>query len=198
MTQEKNRRRGARGVNRRSRLTGMFAVAVFCAVSSYMFRAEAQEAPSKDASRAARPANATKCDLSIPLQVALTPLNEPRAGSTARFALTFTSGIDPDLVKSMWIEYEVPDRLKSRETSFANHEIPRMTRSSRQELDLAMPEQGRYRVRARLMVELTDGRTISKTATRWIGDGPPEGVIGRIGAPDGTGIQVYQGVSGRN
>jgi hypothetical protein len=147
-----------------------------------------------------RPAQATPCDLSIPLQISLTLLNEPGVGSTARFAASIESGIDPDLVKQMWVEYEVPERMRQSREYLENREIPRMARTSRQELAVVVPDKGRYQIRARLMVELVNGKTISKTATQWInlGNSPPEGLVGRIVDPDGTGIRVYQGVTVRN
>jgi len=52
-----------------------------------------------------------------------------------------------------------------------SREIPRLTRTSRQELELPLADGGRYRIRARLVVELVNGQTISKTATRWINPG---------------------------
>ncbi len=181
-------------------LPGILAVAIVGAVSSFWVGARAQAVPEQDTIRASRPVQATRCDLSVPLQVSLTTLSELRPGSTARFSVAFTSGVDPDLVKRMWIEYEVPERLKSGRSSFQNSEIPRTIRSSRQELELPVPDRGRYEVRARLVVELTNGRKISKTATQWINpeNVPPEGVTGRIVGPDGTGIQVYRGVTVRN
>jgi Flp pilus assembly protein CpaB len=59
-----------------------------------------------------------------------------------------------------------------------------------------VPDESRYAIRARLIVHLTNGKTISQTAIRWIDLGaedPPEGMIGRIVNPDGTAIRVYQG-----
>jgi hypothetical protein len=176
------------------------SVAVVSAISSYCVRVEAQSGASWTQEEASRPAQATRCDLSIPLQVFLTPLNEPKAGSTARFSVSIESGIDPDLVRRLWVEYEIPERIRPGREFLENREIPRLTRTSRQELDLPLADEGRYQIRARLMVELVSGQTISKTATRWINprNALPEGVIGRIVDPDGTGIRVYQGVTVRN
>lgn len=176
------------------------AVAVACAVSSYSFREETRSGALSAAEAAPRPAQATQCDLSIPLQISLTLLNDLSVGSTANFAVSIESGIDPDLVRKMWVEYEVPERMRRAREYLENREIPRMARTSRQQLAVIIPDEGRYQIRARLVVELVDGKTISKTATRWInlGNSPPEGMVGRIVDPDGTGIRVYQGVTVRN
>lgn len=176
------------------------AIAVACAISSYCLRVEAQSKAPQVREDFPRPAQATHCDLSIPLQISLTPLNEPGVGGTARFAVSTESGIDPDLVKRMWVEYELPERMRPNRAYLEDREIPRMARESRHELGVLVPDQGRYPIRARLMVELVDGKTISKTATRWInlGNSAPEGMLGRMVDPDGTGIRVYQGVTVRN
>jgi len=110
------------------------------------------------------------------------------------------SGIDSDLVSRMWLEYEIPERMRPNREFSESREIPRLTRTSRQELELPLADGGRYRIRARLVVELVNGQTISKTATRWInpGNALPEGVIGRIVDPDGTGSRIYQGLAVRN
>jgi hypothetical protein len=175
-------------------------LAVVSAISSFCVRVEAQSGASRAQEPYSRPAQATRCDVSIPLQISLTPQNEPRAGSTARFSVSIESGIDPDLVRRLWVEYEIPERIRPTREFSENREVPRLTRTSRQELELPLADEGRYRIRARLVVELVSGQTISKTATRWINprNALPEGVIGRIVDPDGSGIRVYQGVKVRN
>ncbi len=147
-----------------------------------------------------RPQQATRCDLTVPLQVVLTPLNAAKAGRTVRFSVNIESHVDPDLVKSMWLEYEVPERMRPPRAYAGRREVPRLVRSGRQELELLLPDEGRYHVRARLVVELWNGKTISKTATHWINpeNALPEGMVGRIVAPDGTAIRVYQGLAGKN
>ncbi len=126
-------------------------------------------------------------------------MNEPVAGGTAGFSVDIRSGIDPDRVKRMWTEYEIPARLRLKQGYSEIREIPRLARENRDELRVGVPETGRYAIRARLVVEFADGTTISKTATRWInlGNAPPEGMTGRIVDPDGNGIRVYQGVTER-
>lgn len=176
------------------------AIAVACIVSSFGSRMQAQSASPPARIESPRPAEATQCGLSIPLQISLTLLNELSVGSTASFAVSIESGIDPDLVSKMWVEYEVPERMRRDREYLENREIPRTARTNRQQLAVIIPDKGRYQIRARLVVELVDGKTISKTATQWInlGNSPPEGMVGRIVDPDGTGIRVYQGVTVRN
>jgi hypothetical protein len=147
-----------------------------------------------------RPVQASRCDLSIPLKISISPLNKPEAGTTVRFAVSIESGIDPDLVKRIWVEYEFPERMRRSGRLPAGFEIPRIARQNRTELAVLVPDRGRYVIRARVRVELADGRTVSRTATRWINldNVPPEGWMGRIVDPDGTGIQVYQGRTVRN
>jgi hypothetical protein len=68
------------------------------------------------------------------------------------------------------------------------------------EFGVIVPDESRYSIHARLIVRLTNGKTISQTAVRWIDLGaedPPEGMIGRIVDPDGAAIRVYQGVTVR-
>ncbi len=138
--------------------------------------------------------------MSVPIRIALTPLNEPGAGAIARFSVSTESGLDPDLVKRMWVEYEVPEQMRRQREFVERREISRRERKSREELGVLVPDRGRYALRVRFMVELVDGKTISKTATRWInpGNSPPDGMTGRILDPHGTGVRVYQGTTERN
>ncbi|HYK89647.1 MAG TPA: hypothetical protein VE398_12800 [Acidobacteriota bacterium] len=174
-------------------------IIVACA-SSLCFGAAAMSGTQPARSEGPRPANATPCALTVPIRISLTPLNEPGAGGTARFSVSVESGVDPDLVRRMWIEYEIPERMRRGRESPANRELPRTAAKNRDEFNVGIPDQGRYAIRARLMVELTDGNTISRTATRWInlGNTAPDGMIGRITDPDGTGIRVYQGDTERH
>ncbi len=176
------------------------ACAAACALASYCLGMGAQMGSPRQSSEYGRPAQATRCDLTVPLQIDLSPLNEPQVGLPARFAVSIKSGIDPDLVKRMWLEYEYPERMRQPLASLENLEFPRTARNGRREMQVLVPDKGRYQIRARLMVELINGKTISKTATRWInlGNAAPDGMIDRIAAPDGTGIRVYQGITVRN
>jgi hypothetical protein len=174
--------------------------AVLCSLSVCHLRLTAQDPATKGSTGCPIPAQATRCDLSIPLEVALNPLAEPAAGRDITFAVDIKSGLDPDLVKRMWLEYEYPESMARIRPSLAEREIARTTRGGRRELGLFVPDRGRYRIQARLRVELADGRTISTTATHWIniGNALPEGMVGRIVSPDGTGVRVYQGSTVRN
>jgi hypothetical protein len=175
------------------------SLAVVCAVCTCLFTTGIQRG-SQPQQEHPRPAQASRCDLSIPIRISMSPLNKAEVGGTARFAVNVESGIDPDLVKRMWVEYELPERMRRNRAFPARFEIPRLARQNREELSVTVPDNGRYAIRARLMVELMGGRIVSTTATRWInlGNVPPEGWIGRMVDPDGTGIQVYQGRTVRN
>ena len=142
----------------------------------------------------------TQCDPSLPISVELVPENEPRVGLTARFRFEVRSDLDPDLIRDMRVEYETPPRLQIR--SDLSREPERLAKSGRSQLrfGVVVPDEARYSIRARVIVTLTNGKTISQTAVHWIDLGaedPPEGMVGRIVDPDGTGIRVYQGTTAR-
>jgi hypothetical protein len=142
------------------------------------------------------PPGATRCEPSLPISVELTPLNQPAVGRPTRFGITVISILDPDLIQDMQLLYEVPAGV--RMTARAGIEPQVLHRSGRTNLELGviLPDQARYVIRARLVVRLTNGKTISQTAARWVGiseDDRPEGMIGRMVDLDGTGIRVYRG-----
>ena len=145
-------------------------------------------------------AGRTHCDLSLPIHVELVPLSEPHVGQAARFRVEVESNLDPDLVQDARVEYELPDRVRMLDD--AGREPQGLAKSGRSRLEFAVtvPDESRYSIRARLIVRLTNSKTISQTAVRWIDLGaedPPEGMIGRIVDPDGGGIRVYQGITAR-
>jgi hypothetical protein len=144
----------------------------------------------------ALPQGATRCDPSIPISIELTPLNQPALGRPTRFGVTIVSRLDPDLIQDMQLLYELPARV--RMTAQAGAAPPALRKSGRTDLELGvmLPDRSRYPIRARLVVLLANGKTISQTAVRWAGlsgEDQPEGMIGRITDPDGTGIRVYRG-----
>jgi len=145
------------------------------------------------------PAGATRCDLSVPIQIKMVQLDDARAGLPARFQVEIESDLDPDLVRDIWVEYDFPEKVRSVANAASAPQHLNRAGHSRLELGVIVPDQDRYRLRARLFVRLTDGRTISQTAVRWINSDkrPPEGMIGRIPRPDGSGIRVYRGVTTR-
>jgi hypothetical protein len=163
--------------------------------------------PSKSGARAqekARPAyrygvppNATRCDIMLPIQIELIPLNPAEPGQTAQFQIRTASRLDPDQVKNIWIEYDVPQRLRRPSTPSKGM----LAKTGRSVFDLAVyvPDPAPYAIRARMVVELTDGSTISKTVTQWINVGPDDtpGMTRRFVDPDGSGIRVYQGATVR-
>jgi hypothetical protein len=145
-------------------------------------------------------ARRTHCDLSLPIRVELVPLSEPRVRQAARFRVEVESDLDPDLVQDARVEYELPDRVRMLDDARREPQGLAKSGPSRLEFAVIVPDESRYSIRARLIVRLTNGRTISQTAVRWIDLGaedPPEGMIGRIVDPDGVGIRVYQGVTVR-
>ena len=144
----------------------------------------------------ALPATATRCDASIPIQIELTPLNQPSVGRPTRFRVSVMSSLDPDLVRDLQVIYELPARVRTiPQTRDASRVLQRSGQTDL-ELGILLPDEARYPVRARLVVHLANGRTISQTAVNWVGvsgEDRPEGMIGRIVDPDGTGIRVYRG-----
>lgn len=145
------------------------------------------------------PPGATHCDILLPIRIELVPLNSPEPGKTANFQVQVESSLDPDIVGRSWVEYEIPPAVR-RSGSPVGPGL--LAKSGASVLDLAVeaPDRLPYAIRARLVVELTSGITISRTATRWINlreDAVPEGMIRRVVDPDGTGIRIYQGVTVR-
>lgn len=177
------------------RLLVIVGCAALACVSAISLRVEAQTGFTVRGN-SSLPPDATRCDVSLPITVEMVPLNEPEVGQAAKFQVLVDSKIDPDLVESIRVEYELPDGIRlAPGTSSAPAALARSGKS-RLELGAIIPDQARYALRARLIVQLTNGKSISQTAVRWIDLGPedqPEGMIGRIVNPDGTGIRVYQG-----
>jgi hypothetical protein len=146
------------------------------------------------------PPGATPCDVGIPIKIELVPLNDPAVGGVASFDVQVDSQLDPDIVQDMRVHYIVPGRMRLLSSS---PEVADLSRSGRSRLpmDLTVPDEARYEIRARLVVRLRNGRTIAQTAVQFVDLGDPDtppGMIGRIVTPDGSGIRVYQGVTVRN
>jgi len=176
----------------------LFAVSAGGALSP---RIAAQNRSPEDPRISSLPPSATRCDISLPIRVELTPLNQPEEGKVARFSVDAEFLLDPDLIESSWVEYDLPARVRrSADTSDARGILGRARRTGRAELGVIVPNRQRYEIRARLLVRLTTGQTLAQTAVRQIniGNVPPEGMIGRIVDPDGNEIQVYQGVTVRD
>jgi hypothetical protein len=124
------------------------------------------------------------------------PLNQPEVGKAARFQVLVDSKIDPDLVEEMRVEYEIPEGVRLAPGTNSSPALLARSGKSRMELAAIVPDQARYPIRARVIVNLRNGKSLSRTAVQWIDLGledAPEGMIGRIVDPDGTGIRVYQG-----
>jgi hypothetical protein len=169
--------------------------------SAFSPRIAAQNRPERDSRIPGLTPYATRCDISLPLQVELTPLNQPEVGKIARFRVDAQVFLDPDLIESSWVEYDLPARVqRSADTSDARGILSRTGRTGRAQLGVIVPNNQRYEIRARLFVRLINGRTLTQTAVRQInlGNVPPEGMIGRMTDPDGNEIQVYQGVTVRD
>jgi hypothetical protein len=146
------------------------------------------------------PAGATHCDVLLPIQIELVPLNSPEIGKTANFQVRIESSLDPDIVRSTWVEYEIPQAVRRSGSPVGPGLLAKSGRSTL-DLGVAAPNRLPYAIRARLVVQLTNGSTISRTATRWINlreDDVPEGMIRRVVDADGTGIRIYQGVMVRH
>jgi len=142
------------------------------------------------------PAGATRCDPSIPIFVELATTTEPVAGRPARFEARVQSKIDADLVRAAWLEWEVPPRVRRLAASGEGGTLIDGSGRGTATLDAVIPDQSRYSIRARFVVQLKDGKTIAQTAVRWVnlgGQEAQEGLMRRIANPDGTGVRVYQG-----
>lgn len=148
----------------------------------------------------AQPPEETRCEPSIPLSIALLPLDKPEAGRWTRFQLSVESGFDPDIIRDLRIEYDFPPEVRMVPALSNDREWLRKAGPSRSELRALIPDQRRYALSARVVVMLRDGQTVSQSAVRYVDLGeedPPEGMIGQITNPDGSSIIVYQGVTVR-
>lgn len=142
----------------------------------------------------------TTCDSLIPLSVDLVPLTDPKPGGVLQLQVEVQSGLDPDEVRSTRIEYQVPQPLRRSLAAAQDRDIPLRQGRGRTRLSVTIPDREAYEIRARVVVELRNGRTVAQTAVRWVNAGPdyrPQGMIGRVVLPDGAGIRVYQGVTAR-
>jgi hypothetical protein len=143
-----------------------------------------------------RPLSVTRCDADIPLRIELIPLTQPRVGRRLQLDVEIESAIDPDLVRSSRIEYEIPRRLSQTAEHIESRDVLRGSRRGRSQVRLTIPDETRFAVRATIVVELVNGSTLSRTSTQWIDLGkpdPPEGMLRRIVDPAGSGIRVYKG-----
>jgi len=161
---------------------------------------EAQNRIQEDPRLTGLPPQATRCDLSIPIHIALVPVNEPRAGQVTQFRVDVESFLDPDMVQSSWIEYELPNRVRRSVNALEAREMLGKARTGRAQLGVIIPDARRYEIRARYVVRLINGQTIAQSAVQHVnlGDFPPEGMVDRIIDPDGNGIRVFSGVTVRN
>ncbi len=142
------------------------------------------------------PANATRCDPSIPIFVELVTIGEPVAGRPARFEARVQSKIDADLVQASWLEWDVPQRVRRLAASGEGRALIDNSGKGTATLDAVLPDQSRYAIRARFVVQLKNGKTVAQTAVRWVNLGSQEaqeGMMRRIVNPDGTAVRVYQG-----
>ncbi len=142
------------------------------------------------------PAGATRCAPAIPLSIDLIPLDTPAVGRPLRFRVDVDSDFDPDLVRAMEIVYEFPPRVRQAPGWRAAGQAVRISGRTQLELAVLLPDEERYRIRARVIAHLADGRDVSQTAVHWAGvskEDKPEAMIGRIIDPGGVGIRVYLG-----
>jgi hypothetical protein len=166
-------------------------------LSFVVFRTARQGDPDRAKVGRIIPEGSLEREPSLPIQVELAPLDKPVVGGTTRFQVSVESQLDPDLVREVRLEYDLPHRVRRTATLPDNRYALHKSGHSRLALGLVIPDQARYEIRARLVVALTSGSILSETASYWIDLGeedPPEGMIGRIVEPDGSGIRVYRGV----
>jgi hypothetical protein len=177
------------------------ALLISLSMGSLSFKARAQAGPSFPARYADLPPGATRCDPSLPIWIDLSLLNVPAVGESARFEVQAETILDPDLIKNSWVEYEVPSRVRRMASAEGRHSVMNRSGRGRAQMEVVVPDEARYEIRAHLVVELLTGQVLRQTAVRWIDLGeedPPEGMIGRITRPDGTGIRIYRGATVRN
>jgi hypothetical protein len=96
----------------------------------------------------------------------------------------------------MQLLYEIPARVRMIALAGSVPQVLHRAGRTNLELGVILPDQARYPIRARLVVHLANGKTLSQTAARWVGisgEDRPAGMIGRVVDPDGTGIRVYRG-----
>ncbi len=149
----------------------------------------------------AQTAEETRCEPSIPLSIALLPLDKPEAGRWTRFSLSVESGFDPDVIRDMRIEYDFPPEVRMVPALSSGREWLRKAGPSRNELRALIPDERRYALSARVILTLRDGQTVSQSAVRYVDLGeedPAEGMIGQFTNPDGSSIVVYRGVTVRD
>jgi hypothetical protein len=142
------------------------------------------------------PAGATRCAPSLPISVAILPLDPPAVAKPMRFRVDVVSNFDPDLVRSMELVYDLPPRVRQVPGSWNTGQAVRVSGRTRMELAVLLPDEQRYPIRARVIAHLAGGRDVSQTAVQWTGvsteDRPAE-LTGRIVDPGGFGIRVYRG-----
>ncbi len=142
----------------------------------------------------------TRCDPSLPIHVELDPVGQPEVGRSLRFLVSVRSDLDPDLVRSARVEYEPPGIWSRTPDLLERREVTRLRNRIRREISITIPDASRREILARFVVNLNNGRTISRAASFWIDPGdpdPPAGMIGRIIDRDGTGIRIYRGTTSR-
>ena len=136
------------------------------------------------------------CDVSLPISIALEPMADPRPGARTPFEVAIKIGLDPDDVRSVQIEYDLPESFQTELGSSERLQFSGPQPTSRFEIALTVPDERRYSVRARLIVELTSGQRLSESAVCWIDIGSPDrppGMVDRLVDADGSGIRVYRG-----
>jgi hypothetical protein len=145
--------------------------------------------------QASMPPGAAQCNLTIPINIELVPIDGLHAGQTARFQVRIDSDLDPSQVQKMWVEYDAPAKIQPASRGTTRLEILRKRGRQVHEFGVTIPDRKRHEIRARIHVRLVDGTTLARTAVRYVdlGRNPPEGMIGRLADPDGTGIRIYQG-----
>lgn len=184
------------------RLTAIAGCLVLAAAIHWIHgRVEAGNIDPREHLSTAHPADETSCEPSIPLRVELVPLEKPETGRVTRFQLRVDSGLDPDIISAIHVEWDMPPAVRRvAALEQGPREINRRG-ETRLDLRLIIPDERRHAIQARVVVRLRDGGTISQTAVRYVDLGeedPPEGMIGRIVDADGNGIRIYQGVTVRD
>jgi hypothetical protein len=136
----------------------------------------------------------------IPIRIAIVPLNDPSIGRLTRFRVDVESGLDPDLVQDIHVEYDLPNHVIRPAMAVNQSDSLNARGQSRLELGIVILDSARYAIKARVIVRMTDGRSLTQTAVHWVDLGDqdaPQGMVGRVVDRDGTGIRIYQGVTVR-
>lgn len=149
---------------------------------------------------AIRPTAGDAAEPSLPFTVELVPQAAPSAGRITPFVVNVQSNLDPDTVRDIHVEYELPRGVIRPAAASLSPERVLASGLTRLELGVVLPDESTYPIRARVVVRLTNGKTIAQSAVYWANPGKrggPNEIVNRMSDADGTGIRIYRGMTVR-